>query len=84
MWLTASFGCNQYSFAGLDEKNEYKFNKEVVAPGNLSTWLTNMISPTESTTIWLDIVGYDASTFRDLSKVLEVDEDWLIKTLLFR
>jgi hypothetical protein len=71
-------------FAGLDEKNDFKFSKEVVASGNLSTWLTNMISPTESTTIWLDIVGYDASTFRDLATVLEVDQDSLIKTLLFR
>ncbi len=37
-----------------------------------------------NTTIWLDVVGYDVPTFRELAKALQVDEDMLCKALLFK
>jgi hypothetical protein len=75
---------------GLNEKREPTFGNEVVPSASLGAWLRNafthhdMDSTSGTTTIWLDVVGYDAATFKELATVLEVDEDMLSKALLFK
>ena len=72
---------------GMGKNNEHIFNKEIVASQNVKPWLRNVFNANQINcrdTIWLDMVGYDAATFRDLATELEIDEDILAKALLFR
>lgn len=72
---------------GMGKNDEHLFNKEIVASQNVKAWLRNVFDTNRTDsreTIWLDMVGYDAATFRELATELAIDQDILAKALLFR
>ncbi len=51
----------------------------------MGQWLKNHLNESDHTkNVWLDIVGYDQSTFQELAAALGMEADMLTETLLFK